>query len=467
VVSPRFPMRALLPSQTDLPSRKRLESLGVLCRPYRAPHVPEIDTESAGWVCVVDETLLHSELWPQQRVQLARANRFFVQVVPTAETARIAEAMRDGAYDVIADTDSDDRWRSALQSASQGQELWWNLYGGRVSTDSERLIGSSRAMADLRRDIQRLGPTDVTVLVLGESGSGKERIAGALHACGSGGPYVTLNCAAMPRELLEAELFGSEKGSFTGSHKARPGLVEQANGGTLFLDEIGELDLSLQPKFLRFLETRTARRVGGEREYSVRLRVISATNRNLENEVNSGRFRADLYFRLAEVVLRPAPLRDRSGDVPELAMVFLEAANERFGKNIGTIEPGLLRKLQGYPWPGNVRELKSVVDRLVLFHDGSMLREGWWDPPIITPVHHPDTSLSLASQSAPAPGIPGHGNGGSGFGFAHAQRLPTRSDRVQLARQLLLEPDLSLSEVAARTGVHPTTLFRWRKSGRV
>lgn len=460
-------MRALLPSQTDMPSRKRLESLGVVCRPYRAPHVPEIDTESAGWVCVVDDSILRSELWPQQRVQLARANRFFVQVIPEADTARVAEAMRDGAFDVIAGTDHDARWRSALLAASEGQELWWNLYGGRVSTGSERLIGSSRAMTDLRRDIQRLGPTDVTVLVMGESGSGKERVAGALHSSGSGGPYVTLNCAAMPRELLEAELFGSEKGAFTGALRARPGLVEQANGGTLFLDEIGELDLSLQPKFLRFLETRTARRIGGDREYSVQLRVISATNRNLENEVNAGRFRADLYFRLAEVVLRPVPLRDRADDVPELAMVFLETANERFGKNIATIEPGLLRKLQGYPWPGNVRELKSVVDRLVLFHDGPMLREGWWDPPIITPVFHHEPGPAMSAQTAPAPGLPAHGNGTPSFAFAPGHRLPTRADRVHLARQLLVEPDLSLSEVAARTGVHPTTLFRWRKAGRV
>lgn len=464
-------MRALLPIQSDMPSRKRLETLGIICRPYRAPQVPEIDAESADCICLVDNSMTEESQWPQQRVHLARANRFFIQVLPQADTAKLARAMRDGAFDVIAETDSDDRWRAALQAASESQQLWWQLYGGRVTTGSDRLIGSSRSMSDLRRDIRRLGPTDVTVLIIGESGSGKERVAGALHAAGSGGPYVTLNCAAMPRELLEAELFGAEKGAFTGAMKARPGLVEQANGGTLFLDEIGELDLSLQPKFLRFLETRTARRVGGHHEYSVQLRVISATNRNLENEVNAARFRADLYFRLAEVVVRLPPLRERSGDVPELASAFLEAANERFGKNIATIEPGLLRKLQSYGWPGNVRELKSVIDRLVLFHDGAMLREGWWEPPVASPVIVQDPQFAQINHFVNVPQFaPTTVAGFSGMaqpGYFSDHRMPTRADRVTLARQLLTEPNLSLSEIAARTGVHPTTLFRWRKSGKV
>jgi DNA-binding NtrC family response regulator len=461
-------MRALLPNQHDMPSRRRLEALGVVCRPYRAPHVPEIDAESAGWVCVVDDSILHSELWPRQRVQLARANRFFVQIVPEPDTARIAEAMRDGAFDVIAATDADDRWRSALQAASEGQELWWQLYGGRANGAFDRLIGSSKVMSDLRRDIQRLGPTDVTVLIIGESGCGKERVAGALHAAGLGGPFVTLNCAAMPRDLLEAELFGSERGAFTGSLKSRHGLVEQANGGTLFLDEIGELDLALQPKLLRFLETRTARRVGGDKEYSVRIRVVSATNRNLENDVNLGRFRADLYFRLAEMILRPAPLRERAADVPELAMAFLETANERFGKNFTNIEPGLLQKLRLHPWPGNVRELKSVIERLVLFHDGPILREGWWEPLILVGHNGADHPFRPPSVlPAPTLGIPFPTQTAGAAALPAGHRLPTRSDRLNLARQLLEENDLSLAEVAARTGVHPTTLFRWRKSGRV
>jgi transcriptional regulator with PAS, ATPase and Fis domain len=201
----------------------------------------------------------------------------------------------------------------------------------------------------------------------------------------------------------------------------------------------------------------------------VRIRVVSATNRNLENDVNLGRFRADLYFRLAEMILRPAPLRERAVDVPELAMAFLDTANERFGKNFTNIEPGLLHKLRLHPWPGNVRELKSVIERLVLFHDGPILREGWWDLPFL--VGHPGGDSSLRPPSvlpAPTTGSPFHAPpNGNGAALSAGQRLPTRSDRLHLARQLLAENDLSLAEVAARTGVHPTTLFRWRKSGRV
>ena len=304
-------------------------------------------------------------------------------------------------------------------------------------------------MKQLHRDLERLGPTDVTVLLLGESGVGKERFATALHEAGRGGPIVSLNCAALPKDLLEAELFGAEKGAFTGALRARPGLVEQAAGGTLFLDEVGEMDLSVQPKLLRFLESRRARRIGGEKEYQVTARVVSATNRDLESDVRAGLFRADLYYRLAEITLRIPPLRERTEDIPELAQAFLNAANERFGKNVERLEPGLVVKFQGYAWPGNVRELKSVMDRLVLFHDGPMLREGWWDPP---------TRSAVSEVRAPAP-VVGPVSGATG--------MPSRSDRLAYARQLLQEEGLSLSDVAARSGIHPTTLFRWRKAGKL
>jgi DNA-binding NtrC family response regulator len=420
------------------------------------------------------------------RVGLARANRFFVMVQSEPNTSLIAGAMRDGAHDVLVAGDTDARWREALAKAAENQRIWFDLYGGHVNSGTDRLIGRSQAMINLRHDIQRLGSTDVSVLVIGESGVGKERVASALHSASSAGPFVTLNCAAMPRDLLEAELFGAEKGAFTGSVKSRPGLVEQANGGTLFLDEIGELDISLQPKLLRFLETRRARRVGGEGEYAVRVRIVAATNRDLENEVNAGRFRGDLYFRLAEVVVRPPPLRDRPDDIPDLALAFLSAAGERFGKNIETIEPGLIQRLQSYFWPGNVRELKSVIDRLVLFHDGPVLREGWWDPPVAPPAkaaepHPRDLRPTIQSNSLNPRNSPGGGIGGVPSFYAPASidsvspgegstpdwRLPGKSDRISLARRLLGDSQLSLTEVAARTGVHPTTLFRWRKTGKI
>jgi transcriptional regulator with PAS, ATPase and Fis domain len=225
-------------------------------------------------------------------------------------------------------------------------------------------------------------------------------------------------------------------------------MVEQANGGTLFLDEIGEMELGVQPKLLRFLETRRARRVGGDGEYKVSLRVISATNRNLEEEIAEKRFRADLYYRLAETVLQIPPLRTRLEDIPELALVFLKMANERFGKNIETLEPALIERFQKYHWPGNVRELKSAVDRLVLLFDGPVLRAPWWDPPESVAFGTPAMVIPVATGSMNA-------------------NPPNQKQKRDQARQLLAESDNDFTWVAAQLGINPSTLWRWRKAGKV
>ncbi len=437
--------------------RARLEHLGRGIEALDEGRIPRLDTDTADWVCVVPWEVFEAPTWARIRVDLARAARFFVVEVRRGDTGSVVAAMRDGAFDVVTAVDEEARWRAALESAATNQAVWLHLYAGRLKVEGARLVGRGQAMATLRRDLERLGPTDVTVLVLGESGAGKERVAAALHEAGRGGPLVTLNCAAMPRELMEAELFGAEKGAFTGAIRSRQGLVEQADGGTLFLDEIGELDLLLQPKLLRFMETRRARRVGGEGEYAVKLRMVAATNRDLGREVQAGRFRADLYYRLAEVVLPIPPLRARKDDIPDLARVFVEGANERFGKHIESLEPGLVLKLQEYEWPGNVRELKSVIDRLVLFHDGPMLRSGWWEAPAGDAVTGPvDPPAPIRSARAMAP-----------LESEEIGTLPSRTARRDLARHLLDDGRLSLSEVAARVGVHPTTLFRWRRGAKV
>ena len=312
-------------------------------------------------------------------------------------------------------------------------------------------IGKSPATERLRQAIDRLGATDVCVLLQGESGVGKERVASALHQVSKGGPFVALNCAAIPKELLEAELFGVEKGAFTGALKSRPGMVEQANGGALFLDEIGEMELGVQPKLLRFLETRHARRVGGDGEYKVSLRVISATNRNLEEEIVGKRFRADLYYRLAETVLQIPPLRTRLEDIPELAQAFLKMANERFGKNIESLEPALIGRFQQYHWPGNVRELKSAVDRLVLLFDGPVLRAPWWDPP---------ESVAFGAPLTVTPPPPSANAG-------YSPSPPNQKQKREQARQLLVESDNDFTWVAGQLGINPSTLWRWRKAGKV
>jgi len=429
---------------------ERLAKLGFACHTFSLAQISDIAHGTENLVYVIPAAALQTPEWPKLRVRLAQSSRFFLACVRRSSTAEIVECLRDGAHDVLSLEDANERWQSVIEKTVTDQKLWLELYGGRPLSTGDVLIGRSLATQRLRQTIDRLGATDVCVLIQGESGVGKERVASALHQVSRGGPFVALNCAAIPKDLLEAELFGVEKGAFTGALKSRPGMVEQAGGGTLFLDEIGEMEIGVQPKLLRFLETRRARRVGGEAEYKVQLRVISATNRNLEEEIAEKRFRADLYYRLAETVLHIPPLRTRVDDIPELALVFLKMANERFGKNIETLEPALIERFQKYAWPGNVRELKSTVDRLVLLFDGPVLRAQWWDMP--------ETGGFATTAPAPAPAAPAAvANTG----------LPNQKQKREQARQLLVESDNDFTWVAAQLGINPSTLWRWRKAGKV
>jgi two-component system, NtrC family, response regulator len=223
------------------------------------------------------------------------------------------------------------------------------------------IIAADRAMLSVCRMIEKVAPADVSVLVLGESGTGKELIANAIHNLSprAGQRFLAINCAAIPEQLLEAELFGYEKGAYTGATKTTPGKVEYANGGTLFLDEIGDMALALQAKLLRFLQNKVIERIGGRQEISVDVRVVAATNQDLESAMREQRFRSDLYFRLSEVTINVPPLRDRPGDILALSQVFLE----RYAKGKtrrGYSEEGI-SALTAYDWPGNVRELENKV----------------------------------------------------------------------------------------------------------
>ena len=226
-----------------------------------------------------------------------------------------------------------------------------------------RLIGSSPGVKKIAALIEKVAPTDATVLVRGPSGTGKEVVARAIHAGGPrrDSPMVTINCAALQESLLESELFGHEKGAFTGAVSAKPGLVEVAEGGTLFIDEIGEMAVGLQAKLLRVLEDGHFRRVGGTTEQRADVRVVAATNRPLEEEIKSNRFREDLYYRLNVISMRLPPLRERRSDIPELVEYFLET--RRVGPSRCRVEAGALEALVGYDWPGNVRELANVLER--------------------------------------------------------------------------------------------------------
>ena len=239
----------------------------------------------------------------------------------------------------------------------------------------ENIIGRSEAMKQVFERVRVVAPAPTTVLIVGESGSGKELIANAIHEHSprSAGRFVALNCGAIPGEILEAELFGHERGAFTGAHQRRIGKLEAASGGTLFLDEISELSADLQVKLLRVLEERTIVRVGGNDEIPVDFRLLAATNRDLEGEVARGRFRRDLYYRLKVVTIALPPLRERVEDIPLLVAHFIERFNRDLERRVKGVAPQLLSVLRSNPWPGNVRELRNVVENMVLFSGGEEL----------------------------------------------------------------------------------------------
>jgi two-component system NtrC family response regulator len=235
-----------------------------------------------------------------------------------------------------------------------------------------RLIGGSPAMKRLYRTIEKVAATDATVLVVGESGTGKELVARALHRSSRRGDrsFVAVNCAAIPETLIESELFGHEKGTFTGAHRRRQGRFEEADGGTLFLDEVASMPLPLQASLLRVLQERRFSRLGGTGEIEADVRVVAASNRDLPQLVRDGQFREDLYYRLNVVSIELPPLRDRRDDIPLLADTFVEQAAARHGREIGRLPQSLVRLLMDYGWPGNVRELANAVERLVLLAEG-------------------------------------------------------------------------------------------------
>lgn len=246
---------------------------------------------------------------------------------------------------------------------------------GDETLDDTDIVTADSKMKDVLDLAGRVAPTDAGILVTGESGTGKELIARHLHRRShrSDNPFVAVNCSAIPENLLEAELFGYERGAFTGAERRKLGLVEVAAGGTLFLDEIAELPLTLQPKLLRVLEGGEFRRVGGQETLHADIRVVAATNKNLMDLVKKGQFRDDLYYRLSVIPIEIPPLRARPGDIELLARFFLREYSERYGKKIETFSDAVFDEFRKYPWPGNVRELENVIQRAVALTDGSVI----------------------------------------------------------------------------------------------
>jgi two-component system, NtrC family, nitrogen regulation response regulator GlnG len=297
----------------------------------------------------------------------------FITAHGTTETA--IEAMKSGAFDYLVKPVNLERMSQVIDRAYEAARLMDSPAVLPAEEKGDRIIGRSPVMQEMCKTIGRVAPEDVNVLILGESGVGKELVARALyqHSRRADRPFLAINCAAIPENLLESELFGHEKGSFTGADRRRIGKFEQCNGGTLFLDEIGDMSPALQVKMLRVLQDQRFERVGSNEPIQTRVRVLAATNHDLEREVEEGRFRKDLYYRLKVATILVPPLRDRLDDVVELAHYFLFRFNRELGRPLHAFAPETIVRLQAYPWPGNVRELQSVIQWAMLNSSGNVL----------------------------------------------------------------------------------------------
>lgn len=297
----------------------------------------------------------------------------------SVETA--VNALKSGAYDYLTKPLDFDVLRLTMERAmdhSQLKEenrLLRETLGSQF--DRQNIIGQSTAMVKLLETVAQVAPSEATVLITGESGTGKEMVAGAIHfnSHRKDGPFVKINCAAITETLLESELFGHEKGAFTGAHRKKEGRFRQAHGGSIFLDEISEMSLSMQVKLLRVLQEREITRVGGEEVIKVDVRLLAATNKDLLQEIESGRFREDLYYRLNVVTLNIAPLRERREDIPLLAQHFLKMFAEKNRKKIKGFNPHAMDRLIRYDWPGNIRELMNAVERAAVLSLSEYLDE--------------------------------------------------------------------------------------------
>ncbi|MFO0795502.1 MAG: sigma-54 dependent transcriptional regulator [Candidatus Brocadiaceae bacterium] len=331
----------------------------------------------------------------------AMKNPPLVVIVTAYGSEKIAvEAMKKGAYDYIAKPYEIDELRIIAKNAFeklalQEENARLRLEIGRLEGMGE-LLGQSEAMKDVFNKIEKVGSTDVMVLIQGESGSGKELVARELHKRSrrKNEPMVIMNCAAVPETLIESELFGHEKGAFTGATERRMGKFELANKGTIFLDEIGDMSMSTQSKLLRVLQEQKFERLGGTETLSVDVRVMSATHRDLEEEIEEGRFREDLYYRIKVVNIKLPPLRNRKEDIPLLANRFIQYFSEKHQKDVVSISHEAMKYLVSYNWPGNVRQLKNVIESAVVLSNNIIL-----DMIDLTDeIKHPENSVLTAKN---------------------------------------------------------------------
>jgi DNA-binding NtrC family response regulator len=354
------------------------------------------------------------------------------------------DAMKRGADDYIAKGRLQiDELEMRIARALRQQNLEVENVSLRQQLDSkfglENIIGESPVMREIYETVRQVAPTRATVLLAGESGTGKELVAKAIHQLSPRAkqPLVTVHCAALAPTLLESELFGHEKGAFTGAHERRIGRFEQAQGGTLFLDEIGEFDATIQVKLLRFLGERTFERVGSNKTLTADVRLIAATNKNLEELVKAGAFREDLFFRLRVVEIQLPPLRERAGDIPLLAQRFLREFAHENGKSLNAFTPDALEWLMNYSWPGNIRELRTAIEHAVVLCRGE----------------------KISARDLPAP-VRAGGQSGNGAPSLARNDLTVREAEKQLIIRALKETDGNRTLAAKKIGMSRRTFHR-------
>jgi len=364
----------------------------------------------------------------------------------TIQTA--VEATQHGAYDFLEKPLDTDRVLLTLRNALQHVELASENLRLRAVVHAEyEIVGSSRGVKQVIERIEKVAPSNARVLVLGENGTGKELVARAIHALSprAQGPFVEVNCAAIPAELIESELFGHMKGSFTGAFADREGKFELADGGTLFLDEIGDMSLAAQAKVLRALEEGVISRVGSGKALRVDVRVIAATNKNVSAEIAAGRFREDLYFRLNVVPIEIPPLRARRADIPQLVEHFVAQFTEQSGLARKEFEKEAVKRLTAYDWPGNIRELRNAVERLLILAAG----------PVVTP----EDVERLAGVGTREAGSGGDLTGAPWMRAATFEEFKQDAERAYLLAKLK-EHDWNVSETARTLNMPRSNLYK-------
>jgi DNA-binding NtrC family response regulator len=374
----------------------------------------------------------------------------FIMITAFGTVEQAVEALKRGADDFLTKPLKLDHLRLAVSRALERRELQRQVAAYREMLDGgdfHGMIGRSAPMRQLFEQIRRIARAQGPALILGESGVGKELVARALHRQSErrDGPFVAINCAGIPAELLESELFGHSAGAFTGAHKARKGLFAEAEGGTLLLDELGEMPPPMQSKLLRILQDGTLRQVGENRERKIDVRIVAATNRDLEAEIDSGRFRADLFYRLETFALRVPPLRERGDDLDLLVANFLSHYGREAGVPVRGIASEALERLRAYPFPGNVRELSNAIERAVVFCRGELLE-----------LH--DLPERIRGRSYLA--RPGAATAGLQH-LAGGELLPLRLVEQRYVRQVLAHTGNNKQQAARLLGIGRRTLYRY------